>query len=198
MKTTATAFLAAMAMAAPAFAGTLGEPPVEPVIAAPAAPAPVIAARDWTGAYVGGRLGWGDLGRDVDGDGAIGGLFAGYLFDFGGFAAGVEAGYDAARINVDDSDGNRIGRLTEVGRLMVRGGPTIDNLFVYGTAGVARAHVSNVGSDNGWAAGIGAEFDLGGGWSVGGEVLHHRFDDFRGSGLDVRANTFQARAAFRF
>lgn len=184
---------AAIALAAPAWAGTLAEPAVEPAIEPPAAPAPMVTARDWTGGYLGARLGWGDLGRDVNGDGAIGGLFAGYLQDFGGFAAGVEAGYDAANINVEEA-----GRLKHVTRLTVRGGPTFDNVFVYGTAGAARARVTGLGSETGWVAGIGAEVDVGGGWSVGGEVLHHNFDDFNNSGVDVRANTFQARAAFRF
>ena len=183
-----------MAVAAPALAGSPTPPMEEPPVAAPpAATPPIPVSRDWTGAYVGGRLGFGDLGSGVSGSGAIGGLHAGYLYDFGGFAAGVEGSYDAARISV-----NLGGRLQEVGRLGLRAGPTFGDVFVYGAAGAARAQVSTVGSDTGWYGGIGAEVAIDRNWSVGGELLHHRFRNFNGTGVNVDANTLQARVSFRF
>lgn len=184
-----------MAVATPALAGSPTPPLAEPPVAAPpaAVPPPMPAGRDWTGGYLGARLGFGDLGSGVSGSGAIGGLYAGYLYDFGGFAAGVEAGYDAARINV-----NLGGRLEEVARIGLRAGPTLGDVFFYGTAGAARAKVSTVGSDSGWYGGLGAEVALDPNWSVGGEFLHHRFRNFNGTGVNVTANTLQARVSFRF
>jgi outer membrane immunogenic protein len=34
--------------------------------------------------------------------------------------------------------------------------------------------------------------------SLGGEVLYHEFDNFKDSGVDVDATTFQIRANYRF
>ncbi len=181
----------ATAMTGAAFAGSPAAPLAEPVIAPPPA-APV--ARNWTGFYGGARLGFGDLGRDVSGSGAIGGLHLGYLQDFGGFAAGVEAGFDLGDIDVDGTPFTA----DRVGRLGVRGGVTTGDIFAYGVAGGVRARVDGLGTDNGWYGGLGIEYALDDNWRVGGEVLHHRFSNFANSGLGVSVNTLQARVSFRF
>ena len=41
-------------------------------------------------------------------------------------------------------------------------------------------------------------YDLGNRWTVGGEVLQHRFSDFDGAGIDLDATTVTARVGFRF
>ena len=187
--------LGAGVAATPLAAGAPGAPMTEPVVSAPPSPAPAPRlTADWTGAYVGAGLGWGRSASGASGSGAIGGLHLGYLHDFGGFAAGVEGSYDAARIQTGLG-----GRIDQVGRLGVRAGATAGDLFVYGTAGATRARVSGgIGSDSGWFGGIGAEYRLTPQWSVGGEILHHRFSDFNSSGVNVNANTVQARVSFRF
>ena len=177
-----------------ALAGSPAAPVTEPQVAAPAAPMTTPRmTRDWTGPYAGAQLGWGRSGSAASGDGAIGGLHLGYLQDFGGFAAGVEGSFDAARIGTGLG-----GRINEVGRLGVRGGATTGDLFFYATGGIAYGRASNIGSDDGWFAGIGAEMRLTEQWSVGGELLHHRFRNFNNTGANVNANTLQARVTFRF
>jgi opacity protein-like surface antigen len=199
-RTTASAGIAAafgVLMSGAAFAGSPAAPAAEPVVASPAPVVVPSVARDWTGFYGGGRFGWGDLGRDASGDGVIGGLYLGYLYDFGGWALGVEGGYDAADIDVE-AGGATVGSLDEVWRLGVRGGVTTGDIFAYGTAGVARARVSNIGSENGWYGGLGLEYALDDNWRLGGEVLYHRFDDFGPTAVNVSATTIQARLSYRF
>jgi len=185
-------------LAVPAHAGGLIDPVVEPVIQ----PAPMVpmarSTPDWTGFYVGGQLGFGRLSGAVSGDGGIGGLHAGYNLDFGNFVAGAEVNYDRARLNVDGG-----GRIDEVARLKLRAGPKLGNAFLYGTAGIASARTAGIGGvadgrDNGLMAGIGMDYAIGNNWSVGGEVLHHRFRNVNGSGANVGATTAQARVSFRF
>jgi opacity protein-like surface antigen len=184
-----------MAMGGTALAGSPVTPAAEPVVAPPVMAAAL--PSDWTGFYGGARFGYGDLGRDVSGDGIIGGLYLGYLYDFGGYALGVEGGYDAADIDVE-SGGATVGSLDEVLRLGVRGGVTTGDIFAYGTAGIARARVGGIGSENGWYGGLGLEYALDANWRIGGEVLYHSFDDFAGSGVDGSLTTLQARLSYRF
>ncbi|WP_207186682.1 outer membrane protein [Rhodobaculum claviforme] len=188
------------ALAMPAFAGSPAPAPMEPTVAAPA-PAPMMVARNWTGFYVGGQLGYADLGRDVSGDGALGGLHAGYLHDFGnGFAAGVDGSYNWGS-SIDVSAGAlELGSLSQVARLGVRAGVTTGDLFFYGTVGAARARVPALGNETGPYGGIGLEYALTDNWRLGGEILYHRFNNFAGNalGADASATTAQARVSFRF
>ncbi|MDR5653391.1 outer membrane protein [Ruixingdingia sedimenti] len=191
---TLTGLLISAALAAPAFAGGPVAPVAEPTVAVPLPPAPML-DRNWTGGYVGAQLGYGDIGGDVEGDGAVGGLFGGYTYDFGRWALGGELSYDRANIDIG------VGEAKDLARLKLRAGPTFGDWFLYGTVGAAHAKVDVGGTDfkdNGWLVGIGAEYALTDNWSVGGELLHHRFKDFDGTGLDVKPTTLQARVAFRF
>lgn len=181
-----------LAGSVPALAGDLAEPRIEPPVTAPAPVAPVAQARNWTGFYGGAQLGWGDLSGGVSGDGAIGGVHLGYLHDFGGFAVGAEGRYDFGELRA----GGGV-RLTEMGTLALRAGPTLNNVFVYGSVGYANARVRTLGRDDGWSAGIGAEFALDDNWRVGGELTRSTFDSFNG-GPNIRATTLQARTSFRF
>ncbi|MGY6634750.1 MAG: outer membrane protein [Alkalilacustris sp.] len=186
------------ALAVPAYAGSPAPAPVEPTVAAPA-PAPMMAARDWTGFYAGGRLGYVDLGRDVRGDGALGGLQLGYLQDFGnGFAAGIEGSYDWGSSVNATLGGVDVGSLSQVARLGARAGVTTGDFFVYGTLGAARARVPALGNETGPFGGVGLEYALTDNLRLGGEVLYHRFSNFAGSGAGVSATTAQARVSFRF
>jgi hypothetical protein len=66
----------------------------------PAAPAP-IAGTDWTGFYAGGQIEYGDVGvsgaATDDGTGALGGIFAGYRYDFGSYVIGAELDHQRRR-----------------------------------------------------------------------------------------------------
>ena len=75
--------LTASALSAPAFAGGLSSPVVEPIVTP--APAPVyMPSTDWSGFYAGGQVGYGDIdsnGAGLDGHGWGGGVHAGYRWD---------------------------------------------------------------------------------------------------------------------
>ncbi len=205
----------ASALAAPAFAG--GPTPVmeEPPIAAPVAMPAV--GTDWSGPYVGGQLGWGwaqaeDGDLEIDGDGVIGGLTAGYRHDFGRFVLGAEAQYDWADIELDDAsiDGDDVDldalgldapSLDSVARIKAIAGYDAGRTLIYGSAGWARATLSqgdDDASDDGWVIGAGVDYLWTDRVTVGAEVMHHQFDDFDDSGVDVDATTLQAKMTFRF
>jgi len=185
------------AVAAPALAGGLNQPAIEPAPLAPA-PAPVAAGPDWSGFYAGGQLGFGDVdaGGGVEGDGLLGGVHAGYRYDFGGFVAGVEADYDAADIDLGGGAG-----LDDVTRLKLQAGVAAGPALIYATGGAAWAGV-DLGAtserDNGWFGGVGVAYPVGSNITVGGEILRHQFDDFAGTGSDISATTATARVSFRF
>ena len=182
--------------AAPVMAGSMAEPIVEsqPMVQT----VPFVASTDWTGGYIGGQLGYGNIDADVeDGDGFLGGLHAGYQQDLGTWVVGGEVDYDWADIDLD----NDAGSLNNVGRVKLRGGYDLGSTLVYGTVGAAYADAEVGGtdfSDWGWLAGIGVDYRLSDAVSVGGELLYHKFDDFDDTGLDVDATTLAARVSYHF
>jgi outer membrane immunogenic protein len=202
MKTIA-ALLASTLFVLPAFAGGLAPAEPEPEIMA-AAPVYVAPSADWTGFYAGAQLGYGDVNSTIgdaeaglDGNGMLGGVHAGYRWDFGQFVAGAEVDYDAADIELGDG----LGSLDSVARLKLTGGADLGRSLVYGTVGVASADatVEGVGlSDTGYFFGGGVDFAVNERWTVGGEVLQHQFDDFDGTGIDFDATTIKAKVALRF
>ncbi len=195
---TSTAALVAAATG-PALAGNPVPATEEPaVIVTAPAPAPT---PDWTGFYAGGQLGYGDYdwsnGSDLSLDGATGGLHAGYNHDFGGFILGGEAQIDAA--NLEDAAGT-----TAVDRMMrvkLRAGPDLGDTFLYGTVGIAHASLDDAGTDRedtGYTVGAGIDYRLTRRWSVGGEVLFDRFDDFDDTGNDLEGTSLRARVSYNF
>lgn len=179
--------------AMPAFAGGLTPVAEEPMVAPPpvAIPAP---STDWSGLYVGGQLGYGDVGSTgaLGGNGVTAGLLAGYRADFGQFVAGVEGNFDWA--NIDLGGGNS---LDTISRLKLVGGYDAGPALVYGTVAAVRADTT-LGADNGWSAGIGVDYALTERATLGAELMEHRFDNFVGSGTDIEATTLNARVGFRF
>ncbi len=189
------------ALAAPglAFAGGPTQPITEPYVA-PVAAAPVAYAPDWTGFYGGAAIGYGDLNADgaaLDGDGAIGGVFAGYRRSFGNLVGGVELDYDTSDITL----GANAGKLDNVVRIKGQLGTTFNRAFVYGTVGAAYAEAS-VGAaslnDWGYAVGVGMDYALTDNWAVGAEALYHNFNDFDNSGVDLDVTTVKARVSYKF
>lgn len=198
---TAALFLATAALAAPAFAGGPVEVAPEPVVVAE--PVPVVDyGGDWAGFYVGGQVGYGDLdsnGAGLDGNGAIGGVHAGYRWDLGRTVLGVEADWDKADLDLGAAGSGD--SLDSIARLKLQAGYDAGPALVYATAGAARANATIGGadlSDNGWTLGVGATYALNDQWTLGGEVLTNRFDDFDGSGVDLDATTATLRVGFRF
>lgn len=191
------AALMGTALAAPAFAGGPVEPMVEPVIAP--VPVPVAAGADWTGGYVGAQLGYGNVGSTgdvLDGDGFLGGVHAGYMYDFGQWVAGAELDYDWSDIDLNATD-----TLDSVARLKFKAGADLGQTFLYGTLGAAYAEATVGGanlSDSGYFGGIGMDYAVNDRWTVGSELLLHRFDNFDGTGIDVDATTATIRASYRF
>jgi outer membrane immunogenic protein len=190
-------FVVASALGLPAFAGGLTEPVAEPVIAAPVVMAPVSA--DWTGFYAGAQLGYGDVSSNlagVDGNGALGGVHAGYRYDFGQFVAGGELAYNGS--NIDLGTTSKLDNLTQ---LKVMGGYDLGKTLIYGTVGAAHAKADINGvshSDTGYLVGVGMDYAINDAWTIGAEFDHHRFNNFDNAGTDIRANTAQIRVGYRF
>ena len=199
MKTIA-ALIATAAISVPAFAGGPVAVTEEPMIA-PAAEPYVAPGMDWSGAYVGGQLGYGDVdsnGGGLDGNGWLGGLNAGYRWDMGKWVAGTEVTWDKASIDLGATAGDQ---LDSVAALKLVAGREIGNSLVYGTLGAAYAKASVGGtdlSDNGLVYGLGFDRALNDKWTVGGEVLQHNFSDFDASGVDLDATTIKAKVGLRF
>ncbi|MFM7335560.1 MAG: outer membrane protein [Tabrizicola sp.] len=199
MKTIA-ALVATAALTAPAFAGGPTVVTEEKVIA-PVETAYVAPGVDWSGAYVGAQLGYGDVdsnGAGLDGNDWFGGVHAGYRWDLGNWVAGTELSYDATNIALGTTAGNE---LSDVMALKLSAGREIGNSLVYGTLGAAHANASVGGtdlSDNGFVYGVGFDYAVNDRWTVGGEVLEHNFDNFDGTGTDFDATTIKAKVGLRF
>lgn len=183
-------------LAVPALAGGYSAPVTEAPVAAPVIAAPV--GTDWTGGYVGAQIGYGDASAGaVDGDGATYGLRAGYDWDLGNWVVGAGVDWDKTEIDLGTGSDN----IDSIARLKLRAGYDLGRTLVYGTAGAARAEADLGGvsrSDNGWFAGIGADYALNDRWTVGGELLHNQFDDFDNTGIDLDATTASINVGFRF
>lgn len=184
------------ALAMPALAGGYSAPVTEAPVVAPVVAVPV--GTDWTGGYVGAQIGYGDASAGAaDGDGAIYGLRGGYDWDLGNWVVGAGLDWDKTEIDL----GTGTDTLDNIGRLKLRAGYDLGRTLVYGTAGVARAEADLGGvsrSDNGWFAGIGADYALNDRWTIGGEVLQNQFDDFDNTGIDLDATTASVNVGFRF
>lgn len=197
MITRLSSFAAALALgAAPALAAVPTAPEVAPIVVAPA---PLSFGRDWTGFWVGAQLGYADVdtggAASLSGDGAIGGITAGYDFDFGQFVAGAGIDYDVADIDLGGGvsvDG--------VLRLKARAGFDSGRNWYYATAGYARAHTDGggVGDSGGAFAGLGYEVFVTDAVTAGAELLFHDFSDFDLDGLDAEVTTVQLSVNYRF
>ena len=191
---------AATLLSAPAFAGGLNEVAAEPAVVAYDAPVQASTGGDWGGGYVGAQIGYGDLKSNVagrDGNGAIGGVHAGYRADFGQFVAGAELDYNASNINLGTA-GDTLDNVTHI-KLM--GGYDLGRTLIYGTAGAAYAHATVGGAtlkDNGYFGGVGIDYAISDQFTVGGEYLMHKFNNFDGSGTDLDLNTLSAKVSFKF
>ncbi len=174
-------------------AGTLEPAPALTPVAPPPAFLP---STDWTGGYVGLQLGYADADGDggLSGDDSTFGLHAGYDWDFGNYVLGAEFDYDNTDIDLNAG----AAEIDDVFRLKFRGGYDLGDTLIYATAGAARADTS-VGNETGPFVGVGIAYRINDSYTVGAELLEHRFDDVGGTaGADVDVTTFNLRASFRF
>lgn len=199
MKTIA-AMIATVTLTAPAFAGGPVAVADEPAVI-PAAEPYVAPGVDWSGAYVGAQLGYGDVnsnGAGLDGNGLLGGVHAGYRWDLGNWVAGGELSWDKASIDLGAVAGDQ---LDSIAALKLMAGREIGNSLVYGTLGAAQAKASVGGadqSDSGMVYGLGFDYAVNDRWTVGGEVLQHQFNDFDGTTNDFDATTIKAKVGLQF
>lgn len=201
MKRTLTSALIAAPLA---FAGTfaaaggLAEPIATPA-PTPVAVAPVVVAtgNDWTGAYAGLSLGYGDVDADgIDGDfeGTTFGGHVGYNYDLGNVVLGAEF----EGIGTDDFTSDSTGaELENVLRAKVRAGYDAGAFLPYVAAGVAQATVEGE-EDEGYFYGVGVDYAVSDSFTVGGEYLRHEFEDFNNSGSDITADTAALRVSYNF
>lgn len=195
---TIAAILASATLAMPAFAGGMSTPVTEPeIMPAPVAVAPSF---DWTGFYAGAQLGYADIDSDPAGSGGHGelyGVHAGYRWDFGQFVAGAEVDWDNANVDLGAAGDT----LDDIARLKLVAGADLGRALVYGSVGAAQANATIGGadlSDTGYFLGAGVDYAITDRWTVGGELMEHRFSDFDGSGVDLDATTVKAKVALRF
>ncbi len=180
-------------LATGAFAGGYVAPVVETPVVVETETAPQFG--DWTGFYAGAQYGQGEAKaefgsqsgkRDLDAYG----VFAGYQHDFGSYVLGGELNYN--KVELDDVSGK--GDLLS---LRARAGYDLGRFLPYVTVGYAYLDADD--SENGLVYGIGGDFKVTERFVLGAEYTRHDFDDIGNvSGLDLKADTVQVRASFRF
>ncbi|MCK0119783.1 porin family protein [Loktanella sp. F6476L] len=197
-RTLTTALIAAPLAVAGSFAtaGGLAEPVAAAAPSPVAVAAPVSYGNDWSGAYGGLSLGYGDVdatGVTGDFEGTTFGGHIGYNYDMGNVVLGAEL----EAVGTDDFVNDATGlELEQVLRAKVRAGYDAGAYLPYVTAGVAQATV-NGDEDNGYFYGLGVDYALSDSFTVGGEVLRHEFEDFNG-GADITADTVGLRVSYNF
>ena len=177
------------------FAGSYTAPVVE---AAPEAPAPVVTQNaDWTGAYVGAQIGYGKVNKDFDANGAVGGLHAGYLKDFGKYVVGGELAYSGADLT-DKAANAKVNSFTD---MKLIGGVPNGKWLYYGALGGSYVDAKAAGtsySDLVPMVGAGVKYQLNDKWALGGEVDYRDGHNFDSTGNNVNLTTVAMTASFRF
>jgi len=183
----------AMTAATASYAGGSDPAPVEPVVIEPEAATSGPMGGDWTGGY--GGLSFGNLSvdaDDLDDSEGVYGLYGGYDYDFGQFVVGGELDYQTG----EDIELGSV-EVDNILRAKARGGYDLGRTLIYGTVGAAQLNADG-GDDTGIVGGLGVEYKVTEQFSVGGEYLAHRFDDFDDTGVDIDADTVSLRGSFRF
>jgi outer membrane immunogenic protein len=197
IKYTLIGLMSATALGGAAHAGSLADSPVEAPVYSPApAPMAVAPVGEWTGFYTGLQLGYADVDGPgaLDGDNGTYGFHAGYDYDFGSFVLGGELDYDKT-----DVDLGGVTTIDSVARAKLKAGYDLGSTLVYATAGAARADIDGIGDESGNFYGIGANYMITDRYTVGAELLQHKFDDIGGvAGADADATTFTVRGSLRF
>lgn len=210
--------LAALAcgVAAPALAGGFAQPVVTPVVTPPPVVVPTMMAPsgEWTGGFAGVQLSFADVSidefdgteTDLEGDGELFGLNAGYNRDFGRFVLGGEIQYDRGSVEV--AEGTLLSLDVEsVFRAGVRAGYDAGRFMPYVTGGYAGATADlEFGDDadlTGGYYGIGVDYKLRENIVLGAQILQHDFDEIDIDGVgefdtEVDVRTIGLRATYNF
>ena len=191
--------LAASTLPMAAMAGGMAQPVIEaPVqMAAPIIVAPSV---NWTGAYAGAELGYGNItakGGRADASGGVAGLNLGYRKDFGSLVLGGEVGVTKNDLGVSGGDDQINSALSA----QVSLGADLGQTLIYVAGGVARANASVGGDtsyDNGYFAGVGADYLLNDKWTIGGEIKSSVYNDFGSSGIDLKDTSIGMKVGMRF
>jgi outer membrane immunogenic protein len=148
------------------------------------APAP-LSAYSWAGPYLGATIGyqWGEVSNNpTRPSGVAGGAEAGYNWQRGAFVFGAET--DIQLSGADDTFAPWQFSNPWFGTLRGRAGIAINNVLIFGTAGLAygdiRADSYNLSESHtslGWTAGGGIEAGLTPHWSVKAEWLYLDLSD---------------------
>jgi outer membrane immunogenic protein len=194
----------------------------------------------WTGAYVGVQAGYGWATGDftapgeavpfgtLDLSGWLWGARGGLDMQSGNMVLGALMDVSISNINANVVNFGGFGSdvsatADRVGSFRGRAGMVFNNMLLYGTAGLAVAHVNatvsnlapgDTGSDTasnthvGWAAGIGGEMALANNMTIGVEWLYadygsknYHFDDGAGTldaNTSLKSNTFLVSLNMRF
>lgn len=182
------------AIALPAFAADLGGGPVRPLDHSPRQNYRPLDIERWTGLYFGGTLGYGFGATDVrggsgafdlDANGGVGTVFAGYNWQRERLVLGLEA--DVGFGSLDDRLGAGLGLVSSdlnvMGSLRARAGYLLTPAFmVYGTAGVAAAdfdfRANGITSSEtlvGYQVGAGTELAITPNWAMRMEYIYTDF-----------------------
>jgi outer membrane immunogenic protein len=137
-------------------------------------------AYSWAGPYLGGNLGyaWGSVDNNPSKpSGFAGGVQAGYNWQNGPWVFGVEGDIQASA--AEETFAPWKFSNPWFGTARGRGGYTFNNVFFYGTAGLAfgelRAETFGLSESHtnfGWTAGLGAEMGFAPNWSAKVEYLY--------------------------
>ena len=150
------------------------------------APYTVSQLPSWAGAYLGGNLGW-DWGS-VDNNptrpsGFVGGVQAGYNWQPGPWVFGIEG--DLQATGASDTFAPWKFSNPWFGTVRGRAGYALNNILLYGTAGLAFGELSGQTffsqseshTNAGWTVGLGAEFGFALNWSAKVEYLFVDLND---------------------
>jgi len=196
---------AAALLASPALAADLYIQPAAPSLIGSAS------VVNWSGFYAGANVGygWGKFengGVAVDSKGLLGGVQAGYNYDFGGFVLGVEGDIQLADIRYEAAGGDII-RIDSFGTLRARAGAAVDRFLPYVTGGLAygRLTTESMGAtktagNTGWTIGAGLEYAATDNISVKAEYLYTDFGniDYGFGPVKTTAHVLRAGLNYKF
>lgn len=153
--------------------------------------AQAVPAGRWNGSYIGVHGGYGrgnyetsvaGAATNLDPDGGFGGIQTGYNWQFApNWVLGAET--DTSWGSLKDSAGATQVKIDSMGTARARLGYAVNNVLLYGTGGLAWAHIDSdiagpVSSDTfalGWTAGAGVEYEFASRWSA---KLEYAYSDF--------------------
>jgi outer membrane immunogenic protein len=177
----------------------------------PPSPAPLAAAYSWSGPYLGATLGyeWGTVDNNpTRPSGVAGGVEAGFNWQYGNFVYGGEADFQFS--SADDTFAPWQFTNPWFGTVRGRAGVAINNVLLYGTAGLAYGqltattpgNLSESHSNLGWVVGVGGEFGFTPNWSAKAEWLYIDLADsaftVTGTNNGLTANLIRLGVNYRF